>query len=108
MVGKWAIHPKQIAPAEVFTPPDEAVAEAREIPAAAAEASARRRGDRLQRPSGGHRQHQTGRSHRQQSEMIAVNWLTDAHLTTYLCACVHKPVCTVYANARFIAGQANK
>ncbi|MEY8829795.1 L-malyl-CoA/beta-methylmalyl-CoA lyase [Sedimentitalea sp. XS_ASV28] len=32
MVGKWAIHPKQIALAnEVFTPSDEAVAEAREI-----------------------------------------------------------------------------
>ncbi|SMX23017.1 L-malyl-CoA/beta-methylmalyl-CoA lyase [Boseongicola aestuarii] len=35
MVGKWAIHPKQIAIAnEVFTPSDEAVAEAREILAA--------------------------------------------------------------------------
>ncbi|MGY9037672.1 L-malyl-CoA/beta-methylmalyl-CoA lyase [Sulfitobacter sp. M13] len=35
MVGKWAIHPKQIAVAnEVFTPSDEAVAEAREILAA--------------------------------------------------------------------------
>jgi len=35
MVGKWAIHPKQIAVAnEVFTPPEEAVAEAREILAA--------------------------------------------------------------------------
>lgn len=35
MVGKWAIHPKQIALAnEVFTPSDEAVAEAREILAA--------------------------------------------------------------------------
>ena len=32
MVGKWAIHPKQIALAnEVFTPSPEAVAEAREI-----------------------------------------------------------------------------
>ncbi|APE42208.1 CoA ester lyase [Sulfitobacter alexandrii] len=32
MVGKWAIHPKQIAISnEVFTPSDEAVAEAREI-----------------------------------------------------------------------------
>jgi len=32
MVGKWAIHPKQIAVAnEVFTPSEEAVAEAREI-----------------------------------------------------------------------------
>lgn len=35
MVGKWAIHPKQIALAnEVFTPSDEQVAEAREIIAA--------------------------------------------------------------------------
>lgn len=35
MVGKWAIHPKQIAIAnEVFTPSDEAVAEARDILAA--------------------------------------------------------------------------
>ncbi|MFX0543097.1 L-malyl-CoA/beta-methylmalyl-CoA lyase [Roseovarius sp. S4756] len=35
MVGKWAIHPKQIALAnEVFTPTEEAVAEAREILAA--------------------------------------------------------------------------
>ncbi len=35
MVGKWAIHPKQIALSnEVFTPSDEAVAEAREILAA--------------------------------------------------------------------------
>jgi len=35
MVGKWAIHPKQIALAnEVFTPSDEAVTEAREIIAA--------------------------------------------------------------------------
>ncbi|MGC1506006.1 MAG: L-malyl-CoA/beta-methylmalyl-CoA lyase [Sulfitobacter sp.] len=35
MVGKWAIHPKQIAIAnEVFTPSEEAVAEAREILAA--------------------------------------------------------------------------
>ena len=35
MVGKWAIHPKQIALAnQVFTPSDEAVAEAREILAA--------------------------------------------------------------------------
>ena len=35
MVGKWAIHPKQIAVAnEVFTPSDEAVAEARESLAA--------------------------------------------------------------------------
>ncbi len=35
MVGKWAIHPKQIALAnEIFTPSDEAVTEAREILAA--------------------------------------------------------------------------
>ncbi|MBS8226632.1 L-malyl-CoA/beta-methylmalyl-CoA lyase, partial [Vannielia litorea] len=35
MVGKWAIHPKQVALAnEVFTPSEEAVAEAREILAA--------------------------------------------------------------------------
>ena len=41
MVGKWAIHPKQIAIAnEVFTPSAEAVAEAREILAAMAEAKA--------------------------------------------------------------------
>ena len=41
MVGKWAIHPKQIALAnEVFTPSDEAVAEAREILAAMAQAKA--------------------------------------------------------------------
>ena len=41
MVGKWAIHPKQIAIAnEVFTPSKEAVAEAREILAAMAEAQA--------------------------------------------------------------------
>ena len=39
MVGKWAIHPKQIALAnKVFTPSDEAVAEAREILAAMEEA----------------------------------------------------------------------
>ncbi|MAM61944.1 L-malyl-CoA/beta-methylmalyl-CoA lyase [Maritimibacter sp. UBA3975] len=39
MVGKWAIHPKQIALANrVFTPTDEAVAEAREILAAMEEA----------------------------------------------------------------------
>ncbi|MDD9977964.1 MAG: L-malyl-CoA/beta-methylmalyl-CoA lyase [Boseongicola sp.] len=39
MVGKWAIHPKQVAIAnEVFTPSDEAVAEAREILAAMEEA----------------------------------------------------------------------
>ena len=42
MVGKWAIHPKQVALAnEVFTPSDAAVAEAREILAAMAAASAR-------------------------------------------------------------------
>lgn len=40
MVGKWAIHPRQIALAnEVFTPSDAAVAEAREILAAMAEAT---------------------------------------------------------------------
>ncbi len=39
MVGKWAIHPKQIALAnQVFTPSDEAVTEAREILAAMDEA----------------------------------------------------------------------
>jgi malyl-CoA/(S)-citramalyl-CoA lyase len=41
MVGKWAIHPKQVALAnEVFTPSDAAVAEAREILAAMEEAKA--------------------------------------------------------------------
>ena len=41
MVGKWAIHPKQVALAnEVFTPSDEAVAEARAIIAAMEEAKA--------------------------------------------------------------------
>ncbi len=41
MVGKWAIHPKQIALAnQVFTPSDEAVSEAREILAAMEEAKA--------------------------------------------------------------------
>ena len=41
MVGKWAIHPKQIALAnQVFTPSDAAVAEAREILAAMEEAKA--------------------------------------------------------------------
>ena len=41
MVGKWAIHPKQVALAnEVFTPSAEAVAEAREILAAMAKAKA--------------------------------------------------------------------
>ncbi len=45
MVGKWAIHPKQIALAnQVFTPSDEAVAEAREILAAMEEAKARGEG----------------------------------------------------------------
>ena len=42
MVGKWAIHPKQVAIAnEVFTPSDEAVAEAREILAAMEDAKAK-------------------------------------------------------------------
>ena len=41
MVGKWAIHPKQIALSnEVFTPSEEAVNEAREILAAMEEAKA--------------------------------------------------------------------
>ncbi|MBC6436552.1 MAG: CoA ester lyase [Rhodobacteraceae bacterium] len=41
MVGKWAIHPRQIALAnEVFTPSEAAVSEAREILAAMAEAKA--------------------------------------------------------------------
>ncbi|MCT4557909.1 MAG: L-malyl-CoA/beta-methylmalyl-CoA lyase [Pelagimonas sp.] len=41
MVGKWAIHPKQIALAnQVFTPTEEAVAEAREILAAMEQAKA--------------------------------------------------------------------
>jgi len=41
MVGKWAIHPKQVTLAnEVFTPSDAAVAEAREILAAMEEAKA--------------------------------------------------------------------
>ncbi len=45
MVGKWAIHPKQIALAnEVFTPSDEAVSEAREILAAMEQAKARGEG----------------------------------------------------------------
>lgn len=45
MVGKWAIHPKQVALAnEVFTPSEAAVAEAREILAAMAEAKARGEG----------------------------------------------------------------
>ncbi len=45
MVGKWAIHPKQVALAnEVFTPSDAAVTEAREILAAMDEAKARGEG----------------------------------------------------------------
>lgn len=45
MVGKWAIHPKQVTLAnEVFTPSDAAVAEAREILAAMQEATARGEG----------------------------------------------------------------
>ncbi|MFS4437945.1 L-malyl-CoA/beta-methylmalyl-CoA lyase [Paracoccaceae bacterium GXU_MW_L88] len=45
MVGKWAIHPKQIAIAnEVFTPDEAAVTEAREILAAMKEAEARGEG----------------------------------------------------------------
>jgi malyl-CoA/(S)-citramalyl-CoA lyase len=45
MVGKWAIHPKQVALAnEVFTPSDAAVAEAREILAAMEAAKTRGEG----------------------------------------------------------------
>ncbi|WP_370229219.1 L-malyl-CoA/beta-methylmalyl-CoA lyase [Cognatishimia sp.] len=45
MVGKWAIHPKQIALAnQVFTPSDEAVNEAREILAAMEQAKAKGEG----------------------------------------------------------------
>jgi malyl-CoA/(S)-citramalyl-CoA lyase len=45
MVGKWAIHPRQIALAnEVFTPSDAKVAEAREILAAMEDAKARGEG----------------------------------------------------------------
>ena len=45
MVGKWAIHPKQVALAnEVFTPSEEAVGEAREILAAMEEAKAKGEG----------------------------------------------------------------
>ncbi|MCH2164018.1 MAG: L-malyl-CoA/beta-methylmalyl-CoA lyase [Marinovum sp.] len=45
MVGKWAIHPKQVALAnDVFTPSEEAVAEAREILAAMEEAKAKGEG----------------------------------------------------------------
>ncbi len=45
MVGKWAIHPKQVALAnEVFTPSEEAVTEAREILAAMKQAEAEGQG----------------------------------------------------------------
>jgi len=45
MVGKWAIHPKQVALCnEVFTPSEAALTEAREILAAMAEAKARGEG----------------------------------------------------------------
>jgi malyl-CoA/(S)-citramalyl-CoA lyase len=45
MVGKWAIHPKQIGLAnEVFTPSESAVAEARDILAAMEDAKARGEG----------------------------------------------------------------
>jgi malyl-CoA/(S)-citramalyl-CoA lyase len=45
MVGKWAIHPKQVALAnEIFTPSNEAVAEAREILAAMEKAKAEGQG----------------------------------------------------------------
>jgi malyl-CoA/(S)-citramalyl-CoA lyase len=45
MVGKWAIHPRQVALAnEVFTPSEAAVAEAREILAAMAKAKAEGQG----------------------------------------------------------------
>ena len=45
MVGKWAIHPRQVALAnEVFTPPEAKVTEAREILAAMEEAKARGEG----------------------------------------------------------------
>ena len=45
MVGKWAIHPKQVALAnEVFTPSDTAVAEARDILAAMEDAKSRGEG----------------------------------------------------------------
>lgn len=45
MVGKWAIHPKQVALAnEVFTPSDAAVSEAREILAAMEDAKAKGEG----------------------------------------------------------------
>jgi hypothetical protein len=66
MVGKWAIHPKQVALAnEVFTPSEAAVTEAREILAAMEEAKAERRGrDRLQGAAGRHRLDQAGRGDR--------------------------------------------
>ena len=45
MVGKWAIHPKQIALAnEVFTPSEAQITEAREILAAMAQAKAESQG----------------------------------------------------------------
>lgn len=45
MVGKWAIHPKQVALANsVFTPSDDAVSEAREIIAAMDKAKAEGQG----------------------------------------------------------------
>ena len=45
MVGKWAIHPRQVALAnEVFTPPEARLTEAREILAAMDEAKARGEG----------------------------------------------------------------
>ena len=45
MVGKWAIHPKQVALAnEIFTPTEAAVQEAREILAAMEDAKARGEG----------------------------------------------------------------
>jgi malyl-CoA/(S)-citramalyl-CoA lyase len=45
MVGKWAIHPKQVTLAnEVFTPSEQAVAEAREILEAMEAAKARGEG----------------------------------------------------------------
>jgi malyl-CoA/(S)-citramalyl-CoA lyase len=50
MVGKWAIHPKQVALCnEVFTPSDAAVAEAREILAAMEQAKARGEGATVHR-----------------------------------------------------------
>jgi citrate lyase beta subunit len=66
MVGKWAIHPKQVALAnEVFTPSEAAVTEAREILAAMEEAKAeRRRRDRLQGPARRYRLDQAGRGDR--------------------------------------------